>query len=44
MKGIYLEGNTMRVSVAYLTEDERLLANDPHQRERALWERLSAVG
>ena len=30
--------------VYYLTDDERVLVNDPHQRERALWERLSAVG
>jgi hypothetical protein len=30
--------------LADLTDDERVLVNDPHQRERALWERLSAVG
>ena len=30
--------------LADLTDDEQMLANDPHQRERALWERLSAVG
>ena len=30
--------------LAYLTDDERMLTHDPHQREQALWERLSAVG
>jgi hypothetical protein len=28
---------------AYLTPEERTLANDPHQREQALWVRLSAT-
>jgi hypothetical protein len=29
--------------LADLTPEERTLANDPHQREQALWVRLSAT-
>jgi hypothetical protein len=29
--------------LADLTEEERVLAGDPHQRERGLWERLKAA-